>query len=571
MSQSNLGEKYFTARERIGNLHSEVAQLASITSTNLRPDDANLDPSADLNTPFTLLVLGEVNAGKSSFINSLAAAEICPVSNLPKTKEFIRYTYDEKTTKFTHLNNTSQQTLPINWLEKFEVIDTPGSNSPEGDNQNLLNQLAEEASLVLVTFLATNPWTSATWNQITSLPAESHNRIAIILQKSDLLEPVDTAIVLDHLRDLAVKKIGFIPHIFSVSAKLSNEKPVPRLTVDHSGYTELRKFISETICYSTARQLTLKKVTDKIADQLYQIESQIDNQRHNLSQQNDFLASVEDEIDNIRENHVIQLPGHLEQVAYSFEHQAMSVKRTLRNHLNLPRSLFRIFVGDRTSTIIERNFIDRLQSAVEIVAGADAENAIDTCENHWHSLTKRVRQGIGLELRDELDIRTYLSQAKSQFILRLGRAAHIAVGDLHVRRDLEENLKKRNIALKSFTTAILILLSFAAIGGIFRTPWVPEILLILALFFTLTGSFVGIVTRAKITRDFESTLLLACSSFASTLQDDYEEAFRIFFYEYATCLSSIRHHLADERISLEPNLRRWHEVFLTLKSIEQDL
>jgi hypothetical protein len=66
-------------------------------------------------------------------------------------------------------------------------------------------------------------------------------------------------------------------------------------------------------------------------------------------------------------------------------------------------------------------------------------------------------------------------------------------------------------------------------------------------------------------------LLDTCSSFASTLRTDYEDALRIVFKDYASSLSVVRTHLAHERLAADPRLRRWQELFLTLKAIEQEL
>ena len=81
---------------------------------------------------------------------------------------------------------------------------------------------------------------------------------------------------------------------------------------------------------------------------------------------------------------------------------------------------------------------------------------------------------------------------------------------------------------------------------------------------------IALITRRKISRDFQNSLLDTCGSFAEALRTDYEEALHIFFHDYTTCLNSIRKHLARQKLAIEPKLGRWHSLFLTLKSIEQD-
>ena len=55
------------------------------------------------------------------------------------------------------------------------------------------------------------------------------------------------------------------------------------------------------------------------------------------------------------------------------------------------------------------------------------------------------------------------------------------------------------------------------------------------------------------------------------LHADYEEALRAVFRDYAAALDHVRTHLAREKLAVEPLQRRWQELFLTLKAIEQEL
>ncbi|MBC7980219.1 MAG: hypothetical protein H7Y36_06625, partial [Armatimonadetes bacterium] len=164
-----------------------------------------------------------------------------------------------------------------------------------------------------------------------------------------------------------------------------------------------------------------------------------------------------------------------------------------------------------------------------------------------------------------------LAQAHTRFVQRIGRAAHHAIGNLHIRKALEIELRRRNLALKSFTATTLIFLILAAICGIFGFEWLPWIFCFIAMVFIAGGIAISFMTRNEITRDFQNSLLNTCGAFAETLRADYEDGLRIFFQDYTTCLNSIRKHLANEKLAVEPKLTRWHDLFLTLKSIEQDI
>ena len=154
---------------------------------------------------------------------------------------------------------------------------------------------------------------------------------------------------------------------------------------------------------------------------------------------------------------------------------------------------------------------------------------------------------------------------------RLGHAARQGIGNLKVRNQLDPELRRRNRALQSFVFMTLVLTTAAATCGALDIPWVPAVLAALAALFLGCGIMVAWATRASITRDFQHRLRGTCGTFASTLHTDYEEALRIIFRDYASSLGDIRNHLAREQLAIEPCLRRWQELFLTLKTIEQEL
>jgi hypothetical protein len=43
------------------------------------------------------------------------------------------------------------------------------------------------------------------------------------------------------------------------------------------------------------------------------------------------------------------------------------------------------------------------------------------------------------------------------------------------------------------------------------------------------------------------------------------------FRDYTSAIAILHHYPAGERSAIEPRQRRWQELFLTLKAIEQDL
>jgi len=424
-------------------------------------------------------------------------------------------------------------------------------------------------------FPVSNPWGAATWDFISRIPNHSLERVVFIVQQADQRDSNDIEVILGHMADLSMKRIGHAPPIFAVSGKLACEAkraaPLARDRLNASGYPALEDFISKSVCQSPTRRKALETWRCQAASALRVVEDRIEDQTREINSQSRFLEQLEREIDEIREKFLTRLPHHLTNVAEVFETEGIWVTKLLRKRLRALPSIIRLFTGDRTGPDMESIFIERLQSAVEAVAEKDGREVADACQTHWHNLGERVKSAMGVALNTTHPIDETLATAKQRFVARLGSAARQGIGNLKVRNQLDKELRRRNLALKSFVFMTLVLTIAGAVCGALATPWLPLILCALASLFLAGGIMAAWVTRSAITRDFQYRLLDTCGAFASTLHSDYEEALRVVFRDYTDSLGEVRTHLAREKIAIEPRLRRWQDLFLTLQAIEQAL
>ncbi|MEX1116886.1 MAG: dynamin family protein [Akkermansiaceae bacterium] len=575
MSEIQFGERYFATREQLADLMHGIAELALKTGTDLEDRLPFSEMEKGLGTPFLFVVCGEVNAGKSTLINGLFGHDLCRVNILPETDRVLWYRYGKPASDVELTPMFEECYRPVEFLRDFNPIDTPGTNSSVRNHQEITEKFFPTADLVLFVFPVSNPWGAATWDLISRMPTDAMERMVFIVQQADQREDKDITVIRGHMADLSMKRIGRVPPIFAVSGKLAYEakRATPRNAdlLKKSGYQALEYFITQSVCESPSRQQMLETWRAQAASALRTVEDHIEDQNRELHQQGRFLESIEREIDEIRERFVNRLPRHLAGVAEVFETEAVWVSKRLRRSLGVIPSIFRLFVGDRTGPEMESIFVERLQSAVEAVAENDGLEVVDVCRSHWNGLVERVREAVKVDMGDPAPLDLTLESAKQRFVQRLGSAARRGIGNLKVRNQLDKELRRRNVALKSFTFMTLVLTTAGASCGALGLPWLPAILCGLAGLFLTGGVITALLTRKTITAEFQKRLLDTCGGFASTLRADYEEALRIVFHDYLSSLGAVRTHLAHEKIAVEPHLKRWQELFLTLKAIEQDL
>ncbi len=574
MSYNRFGDHYFATRERLLEVMRGTAALAHETQTDFADQFPLQSLEKSLSAPFLFVVCGEVNSGKSTFLNGLFGDSLCRVNALPETDRVLWYQHG--TSRNSEVTPTLHECYrPNEFLRDFTLIDTPGTNSTVVGHREITTRFLPTADLVFFIFPVSNPWGAATWNFISELSPESLKNAVFIIQQADQRQPSDLAVILDHMRDLSIKRIGHVPPLFAVSGRAAYEAKLANPLADDllrsSGYPALESFISGKISNSRERKASLESSHRQTAAALRCVEDHIENQNREFNIQGRFLDTIEREIDEIRERFVNRLTRHLVGVAETFESEALWSTKLLRRRLWLIPSLFRLFNGDRTGPQLEAVFIERLKAAVEAVAEKDGVEVVEYCRDHWNALGQRVKTSMGVDLGSAAPLDETLALAKKRFIQRLGRAASQGIGNLKVRNQIDKDLRLRNQTLKAFTIVTLVLITGGATCGALNYPWPCMILLGLALPFILGGTLVAVITRRRITEEFQSRMLATCGSFANTLRVDYEEALRLVFQDYASSLSAVRSHLAREKLAIEPRLRRWHELFLTLKAIEQEL
>lgn len=570
-----FGEQYIAAREHLADVMRGIAELAIETDVDITGKLPIDEIDRGLGTPFLFVVCGEVNAGKSTLVNGLFGQALCKTNVLPETDRVLWYRYAPTAKDNIVTPMLEERFRPISFLRDFNLIDTPGTNSVVRGHQEITERFLPAADLILFTFPVSNPWGAASWELICKLPEELLDKVALVIQQADQREPKDIEVITGHLADLSNKRIGRVPPIFAVSGKTAflakQATPFAKDDYQRSGFAKLEDFIGRTVCQSPVRRAALETWRSQASNALRTVEDGIENHTRVINDQGAFIAGIDSEIDQIRETFVQRLPRHLSGVAEVFEREALVVGKRLREKLRIAPSFVRLFFKDNTGTETEAFFIERLQSAVTEVAEQDGQEVAASCQHHWRDLAMRVQQIVGIPLVADQPIEDTIDTARQRFVRRITRSAGQGIGNLKVRNNLEKELRKRQTALKSFTVTSLLLIIIGASCGALGVPWVPWILLALALLFIIGGILAAHSTRKTISSEFQRSLLDTCGSYATTLRSDYEDALRIVFSDYSSALANLRAHHAKDKLAIEPRLRRWQQLFLTLKAIEQEL
>ncbi len=205
-----------------------------------------------LEAPFTFVIVGEVKAGKSSFINALLDTdrEICKVAPSPMTDTIQQIVYGTEE-KVEIINPYLKKIFqPVEILKEIAIVDTPGTNTIVEHHQEITEKFIPYSDLIVFVFEAKNPYRQSSWEFFDYINAEWHRKIIFVLQQKDLLPEADLRINYNGVVEHAIKKGIENPNVFAVSAKLEQED-----YHDISGFKEIRKYIGDNIKGGKAPEL----------------------------------------------------------------------------------------------------------------------------------------------------------------------------------------------------------------------------------------------------------------------------------------------------------------------------
>ena len=199
---------FFTASASLGSLAAAAGHAA----------DA-------LDRPLLVAVMGEFNAGKSSFVNALAGEEVAPTGVTPTTAtvNVLRYgptpaarvvahdgsardlpaadiarfvtSMDDEATRGVRLVEIF---LPVETLRRVEIVDTPGLNSIRPEHERVARDFLQEADAIVWVF-GIGQAAKATEKAALELARSAGKRVVGVLNKIDRADAAEIEAVAAHV------------------------------------------------------------------------------------------------------------------------------------------------------------------------------------------------------------------------------------------------------------------------------------------------------------------------------------------------------------------------------------
>lgn len=390
--------------------------------------------------PFMFVVVGEVKAGKSSFINALLGAEkeICKVAPMPMTDTIQQIIYGPEEQE-VFINPFFKRIFnPSEILKEIAIVDTPGTNTIVAHHQEITERFIPSSDLIVFVFESKNPYRQSAWDFFDYIKEEWRKKVIFVLQQKDLMNASDLAINIQGVADYAKKKGMTDSKIFAVSAKMEIEK-------DHnqSGFGELRSYINDHILQGKAPFIKLYNniaTAQNINDRIYK--GILDRKEQYLYDVN-FRNDIRKTLDEQEHKTKLQVDSLVENLITAYDRAMLKTESELEQGLGMfsiiKKSIASVFSKSQSIKDWLAGLLSNLEKDLQIeLQGKLSGGITDIADN-----VQQMGKIIDLKIRNS---RTILKDNHELF-------AEIAERRANVFRDLQDAFNKFMNKSENFSQA----------------------------------------------------------------------------------------------------------------------
>jgi small GTP-binding protein len=314
------------------------------------------DLLATLDDLFTIVIVGEFNAGKSSIINTLFGAKLRVEGPIPVDDRISLLRFGETQSLKQISDFVVEQFYPVDFLRNITLVDTPGTNSIVARHQEITEDYIPRADLVLFVTSIDRPL-SESERKFLEYIREWGKKIVFVLNKVDTKDDAEIAQVLDYLKTNVRTIFGFDPVIYPVSAKT------------RQGFDALENYIFKVLSEKERIRIKLQAPLDTIASLARKQFTMIESRRELLAADKARIESITAQLDKARadlEGNFRQFVSRVDNLMMDLERRGvdfldryvriqhfMMLRDSLRFREEFDRQVFQGFKGSIDSTIQE--------------------------------------------------------------------------------------------------------------------------------------------------------------------------------------------------------------------------
>jgi small GTP-binding protein len=550
-----------------GELESGLAGLIKLGSAMQRPAE-ELDTLQallrDVSEPLLFVVVGEVKSGKSSLLNALFGNEFAKVDVLPATDRVYIFHYgsDEKSTEVS--SKLTERYLPIPFLRDFNVVDTPGTNTMVKEHQMVAEDFMPRADIVLFVFSVANPWTQSNWEFLDFLQKTWLKNVVFVLQQIDLREPTEIDVIHRHLQDTAMRRLGFVPPIFAVSARkalLARTSGLDKEKLwEESAFAPLEEQINFIVTESSTRMLKLRSTFQAARVVLEDLNREIRGFLEKISADSAVLGRLDALLETRREQMLRQVTALVREVESAYDETTK--ERTTLFHQEL--TWWRSFQLLGRRSVGQLDLHGKIETKLRQLLQPQMQQAVSKLEIDLRGLWPQMQDLLENQL--SVDLQKHARQSVPDFAgqrRELSESIQAAFIDILAGKTLQERLARSYSQTALSLRVVVALIAIAGAVAVFaraRSEAAAMGALIVAGISAVLAIFLAFNHRRRVLRDYEQQLSPKRTEFSQNLEKQFAKAIDAFCAEMAKKFQDLKEICQTQRRSYEPWSQRAEEL-----------
>ena len=257
---------------------------------------------ATLEDLFTLVIVGEFNAGKSSLINALFGAKLRVEGPIPVDDVISILRHADQPSQRKLSDYVVEQFYPVDFLRNITLVDTPGTNSIVQRHQEITQDFIPRADLVLFVTSIDRPL-SESERLFLEYIREWGKKVVFVLNKVDTKSDEEVAQVIDYLKTNTRSIFGFEPTIYPVAAKLALESKLGNASPrewTRSRFEAFEDYVFKVLSEKERIRIKLNAPLDTVLSLAKKQFRMIESRREMLAADKQRIDSITDQLDRAR-------------------------------------------------------------------------------------------------------------------------------------------------------------------------------------------------------------------------------------------------------------------------------
>ncbi len=538
---------------------------------------------------FLLVVVGEYNSGKSTFINALLGDEVFAMGDLPTTRAI-------SILRFGEAGGGSPESIgehvqlyhyPLEVLRDLDIVDTPGTNSIERMEEAITREFVPRADLVLFVTSLLQPLTASELDFLTHI-REWGKKVVFVVNGIDRRNSDEQLVrVRDYLtREVTGRLPGSAPQLYFISAlqalrgklALRHGGPdrlasaPPPVTEPLNEYPALERYVLETLRETERVRLKLLTPLGVLRHLL----------KGNVAALDGRLVVVQEDarvLRSIRE----QLEAYSKEMRTDSERYLIEMRNVLYELERRGRSWFErtIRIGNafflRNKDAVENRFrAEVVQDAPQAIEGVVHRMVDWTVQRNlklWSTVfaeldahTARLRESGALAPGGD----TEFQYNREELFARLREPVERRLDEFDTEREAREIVTSvKEAVMSAFGVNVLAL----GLGGILVAAFTTAALdftgVLTATLFAIAGWLIIPARRKQLVKNFEAKIVKLNEDLAALLRTKFEEQLTRYEQQLLEVVAPYARFLETERIKLERGIRELRDAEREVAALER--